>query len=1311
MKKQCLRLLAVMLALCLVTPTLPAARADGLDEQMNVYVTRKISQLDENGALYFNQVMDAIVYRNVVYDFNTGGATPIRQWLAQIGYMQAGVYDNVENYVELLLLLCKYAELDLDSVEEQVEQDAGGFSALTSFIRLVSGAMDTLEVFSNIDPLFFGLSEGVESPWKKSASMSAETRRLVEELESCLGVSIDAILQANQCMVMDAASWMGGFVLDDITSQLCVKHCQNINSSLNLLCAIRDASTTDPDLTEAANILIEAYTLWLAELEQYDFSHLTADELHDAATLPREMNSFIRNRLEKDGYTDVLEEVWSFGTEVYTLGGTAAFDLCLGAGDMLLGTSSTYLHMKQMTCLRQLDSALLAIGYGTGASEPWLQQVQMLENYLLRLRLTLLGEEHLYRMVTTDAGAGNDIFEALFGRPDRQTADLWFTNQKAMLRNCYDQVAGCLADINLYYLELQGESTDLDALLARTDVLTDSLAGTVVYDDYYAMADDPSTPDPTRPHPLAGKPVQDALVELIRTDGASGDPVTLCSARTDENGQYTLVYPQAWNQAGQMSLRISAGDSQAQIVPVMQQVQLSFRSGFTSERADAAAGLTGELCEDTNLQMTFSYSDRFFLANPAYYSHRLARLSLGMAMAAYSAPDADRYWNQSTDCGREDNIRSAYRALDFVDDEYYNYDVSLNDSSSKVAFSIASREILDPSVPDGQDQRVKVIAVVIRGGGYGAEWSDNFYVTNDASPGYHHGFYQASREVIDRLDSYIQRHCADGVRHRIWITGYSRGAAVANLAAGQIDQQESLLGDGMYAYTFATPGGTQSPVATRSRSGLFNIVYGEDLVPMMALKEWGFGRNGATLTFSMDHSRLTQEQARDVSGMFSRITMYSGAGYDPVNYRANSVSLSRLKSQLADVVPSDMAYEDIQTVFRAIVRYMTIRSYNETTGQNQTDRLFRTIYTDGLLNLRWKIKQSTSQVMTQLIGEAQHYLGSGIGSLLEIPSNLYNFLWDTENILLMAADMSDAQESELELLGRATYRLLSRLLKWPDLVLYFCTGTNMDPSGMMFAHNAEVYLAWMMALDGKTLFGYEDPITVGTALLFEERKQTVNGQIDLQQAAWDQSSLKDRLDVDGDGLEEQVYCDWYNDRDYRLIAFIPQSAGEVSSHLSRDAVLYLCPGITYCDGNGLSRGNFADGWDSWDKYYMNLSLLSGEDGALYACADGVVMGGNGLPESYPEFFVSSSGQGEMTPVDIAYRGFLLDRCNGVQLLDYPTGFSVAYVDELQRWCLIMEQISEEQYTTSAYRTLQSCFSISGGRLQLEARFLDGVRVE
>lgn len=220
----------------------------------------------------------------------------------------------------------------------------------------------------------------------------------------------------------------------------------------------------------------------------------------------------------------------------------------------------------------------------------------------------------------------------------------------------------------------------------------------------------------------------------------------------------------------------------------------------------------------------------------------------------------------------------------------------------------------------------------------------------------------------------------------------------------------------------------------------------------------------------------------------------------------------------------------------------------------------------------------------------------------------------------------------------------------------------------------------------------------------------VNGCISM--TGWDRKTnlLHESLDVDGDGVQETAFFDQYANLEYQVVAFFRKDAGNDQYDPIRSE-LYLCPGITYCDKNGFSKGNFADGLESWDKEYLNLSLLTGEDGRLYACVDGVIFGANGLPESFPEFFVSDSGRGEMQPMEAAYQSFLADAWGGVSFLPYPIGFRAEYVDALGCWCLVMEQASEEEYAASSYHTLDTCLVMEDGALKKIGRLFDGERVE
>lgn len=144
-----------------------------------------------------------------------------------------------------------------------------------------------------------------------------------------------------------------------------------------------------------------------------------------------------------------------------------------------------------------------------------------------------------------------------------------------------------------------------------------------------------------------------------------------------------------------------------------------------------------------------------------------------------------------------------------------------------------------------------IICVVIRGtNGTLEEWSSNFDI-GDTSQSYngwtnknnHLGFEVAANRLNQKLNDYISTYCS-GMNNVLWITGHSRGAAIANiLAAKRVDS-----GNTVFAYTFATPNTTtasETVAQSAKYSCIFNIINKEDFVPRLPLNEkWGFRRYG-----------------------------------------------------------------------------------------------------------------------------------------------------------------------------------------------------------------------------------------------------------------------------------------------------------------------------------------------------------------------------------------------------------------------------------------------------------------------------------
>ena len=115
-------------------------------------------------------------------------------------------------------------------------------------------------------------------------------------------------------------------------------------------------------------------------------------------------------------------------------------------------------------------------------------------------------------------------------------------------------------------------------------------------------------------------------------------------------------------------------------------------------------------------------SDHLFSQSENVYNHELAIKSLKLAIAAFTSENTMQNWGETWHYGRENNVKDTLTEFGFGNLNFYNYDSSLNDSSSKVAFATGEKFYNSDTV---------IVAIAIRGGGYGLEWADNFNVGNN----------------------------------------------------------------------------------------------------------------------------------------------------------------------------------------------------------------------------------------------------------------------------------------------------------------------------------------------------------------------------------------------------------------------------------------------------------------------------------------------------------------------------------------------------------------------------------------------------
>lgn len=107
---------------------------------------------------------------------------------------------------------------------------------------------------------------------------------------------------------------------------------------------------------------------------------------------------------------------------------------------------------------------------------------------------------------------------------------------------------------------------------------------------------------------------------------------------------------------------------------------------------------------------------------------------------------------------------------------------------------------------DGEEP-FTLIAVCVCGGEYKNEWQSNLTAGNGDL---HEGFRSASDLVIDRIAGYVTTRGLKG-RIKVWISGFSRAAAVANLTASRLTHAGAFPKEDVYAYTFATPAAVLNP--------------------------------------------------------------------------------------------------------------------------------------------------------------------------------------------------------------------------------------------------------------------------------------------------------------------------------------------------------------------------------------------------------------------------------------------------------------------------------------------------------------------
>lgn len=233
-------------------------------------------------------------------------------------------------------------------------------------------------------------------------------------------------------------------------------------------------------------------------------------------------------------------------------------------------------------------------------------------------------------------------------------------------------------------------------------------------------------------------------------------------------------------------------------------------------------------------EQTFTYSDANFTQSGYRYRKALAVSSMELTMAAFGS---------SSDAGYEGASQNLQALLEkcgfdgFAANEAY----ATRPTADSIGVGAAYKTIHD------NGGAYTLVAVGLRGHNYYGEWGGNFRVDET---GDHAGFVLCRDQVLDFLRAYLADAGITG-RIKLWMVGYSRSAATANLVGAALDDGASL-GDGvrlsrhdLYCYCFEPPMGTVAEDASDPIYGnIHNIVNDADVVPQVLPEQWNFTRYG-----------------------------------------------------------------------------------------------------------------------------------------------------------------------------------------------------------------------------------------------------------------------------------------------------------------------------------------------------------------------------------------------------------------------------------------------------------------------------------
>lgn len=499
--------------------------------------------------------------------------------------------------------------------------------------------------------------------------------------------------------------------------------------------------------------------------------------------------------------------------------------------------------------------------------------------------------------------------------------------------------------------------------------------------------------------------------------------------------------------------------SQKHFYDVNDPADLEFVFGQVADNIVKRTGTFSYPGKGKDYTATYYYDDNYFKESSYKFNQQLATMSLCLELSAWESEDEADYTRKMK------NAEDLLNELGFVgfDHNYTDFaEEGINGKPTKDSVGVVAAN--KPLSFDGKDYTL--IAVAIRGGGYEREWASNFTIGERRD---HAGFTRARNIVITFLEKYIKEQGISG-NIKIWLTGYSRAGATANMVAGAIDNRACALGGcelelkDLFAYTFETPAGViDSDAKNEKYYNIFNILNKNDPVPRVAPSDWDFKRYGADQYISSPEvdGKLAYRLKR--SAMKKAYTQMDGyEHYDIDGFKMIDVKIDR-KSFLPGgnpfiTITGDASQSQFLDNFISVV-----------TKEYLKDRTnYVRNYQNGVRDICGIFFGTDSTKKDELFSSLQRNLKDNLANII-YQQCIRN---DKEVASMMIADCLEKSLKDAEIFNYTQDEFGTAVLKLCDLVAEIAGDHPNDlatlvwnSSGIMQAHYPELCLAWMQSMD------------------------------------------------------------------------------------------------------------------------------------------------------------------------------------------------------------------------------------------------------